>query len=208
MKFYFAQAACAMSCHIALEETKTKYEGIEVSWEKPNTPEWAEIEKLNPMGAVPTLVTDKGQVLTQNIAILTYLADLNPQANLLPPQGTFERAEAIKWLAFVGSDLHPAFSPLFTIDQIPEGAGRDYVKTKAFEKVDQCLTVAENQLNGRDFLCGKTFTAADAYLFTIYGWSKWVNFPTDKYKNLNAYSTRIYQRPAVQATLKAEGLLN
>ena len=192
-KLYVSPGACSMSCHIAFEEAHLKFE--------PMIGKWDEVNKLNPMGAVPVLVLDDGRVLTQNVAILTYAAEQAPQANLLPKAGTFEHAQAYQWLSWVASDLHPAFHPLFD-DKLPADERKE-----AEAGVHKLLAIVEKHLDGKTFLLGNPFTLGDAYLFAVYGWTKHVKIATDPYRNLNGYASRIAERPAVQTVLKREELI-
>lgn len=192
MKLFLSPGACAMSCHIAFEEAGQQFE--------PMISKKDDVEKLNPMGAVPVLVLDNGTVLTQNIGILSYVADLKPASGLLPAVGSLERAQAYQWLSFVASDLHPAFHPFF-------GEASDAELAEATESVGNLLKIVERHLAGKTFLTGTHFTAADAYLFVVYGWTKHVKIPTDAYPNLNAFAARVFERPAVQRAMKREGLI-
>ena len=191
MKLYLSPGACSMSCHIAFEEAKLKFEPVLGNWE--------EVALLNPQGAVPTLVMNDGKVLTQNVAILTCASIEAPQ--LMPRQGTWDYLEAVKWLAWTNSDLHPAFSPLFADDISPEA------RTVATAEVTELLSVADKHMAGKDFFAGNQFTIADCLFFTVYGWTKSLKMPTAQFSNLNAYAARIAERPAVQAVMKKEGLL-
>jgi glutathione S-transferase len=208
MKLLYSAGSCSTSCHISLEESGLKYEAVEVDWDNPSDPNIAQVEKLNPMGTLPILITDEGKVLNQNAAIHTYIADKASGRNLLPPVGTVERAEAINWLGFVNSDLHKAFGPMFALSStFKEPAVNSVVKNWSLANVNQCLGLMDQSLAGKDYLTGKTFTVADAYAFVVVGWTKWLQIPTEQYRNVNAYLGRIYQRPAVQKVLKEEGLL-
>jgi glutathione S-transferase len=190
MKLLLSPGACSMSCHIAFEEAGLKFE--------PVIGDWAQIQKHNPMGAVPVLVMDDGRAITQNIAILTYAANLAPR--LLPKPGTFEHVEAYQWLAWTSSDLHPTFGPLFD-DSLPEAERK---QTEA--EVHKLLAIADSHLAKREFLAAGQFTIADALFFTIYGWTRALEIPNEQYRNLNAYASRIAERPAVQRVMKREGL--
>lgn len=191
MQLFLSPGACAMSCHIAFEEARLKFE--------PMISQWDEVARLNPQGAVPVLVLDDREVLTQNVAILTYAAGLAPQ--LLPKHGTFEYVQAYQWLSWTASDLHPAFSPLFD-DELPAA---DRAESEA--EVHELLAQADKHLTGKTFLAGDQFTIADCYLFTVYGWARKLKLPTDAYAALNSYAGRIAERPAVQTVLKREGLI-
>jgi glutathione S-transferase len=193
MKLYVSPGACSMSCHIAFEEAKLKFE--------PMISKWDEVTKLNPEGKVPVLVLDNGTVITQNIAILTHAANSAPDAGLLPKAGTVENVQAYQWLSFVGSDLHPAFGPLFD-----ETLAADARKESEAE-VHDLLAIADRHLSGKTYLVGSQFTVADSYMFVVYSWAKHLKVSTDAYKNLNAFASRIAERPAVQTVLKREGLI-
>jgi glutathione S-transferase len=196
-----------MSCHIGLEESGVAYEAVKVDWGKPDG-HLAELEKLNPLGVVPVLVANDGRTLTQNTAILELVADMKPEKKLLAPAGTWERAETLAWLSFVAADLHKAYSPLFGLQSISASeATQADVREWAMKSVHQHLAHVDAHLAHREYLMGSAFTIADAYLFTVLGWSKWVGVKMDAYQNLASYTDRVYQRPAVQSVLRAEGLL-
>ncbi|MGZ3688478.1 MAG: glutathione binding-like protein [Bdellovibrionota bacterium] len=188
---HVSPGACSMSCHIAFEEAKLPVD-VQIG-------QWEVIRKLNPQGAVPVLETEDGKILTQNIGILTYIAQRAPQ--LLPKAGSFEYAQAYQWLSWVASDLHPAYGPLFN-DELPE----ERVKQQT-ERVHGLLKAANAYLAGKRFLVGDQFTAADALFFTVYSWSKVLEIETKDYENLNAYARSIAVRPAVQTVMKREGLI-
>jgi glutathione S-transferase len=196
-----------MSCHIALEEAGLSYTAIQLDFAKPDA-NTAELESLNPLGAAPVLVTGQGKALTQNAAILEYIADQKPESGLLPASGTWERYEAMSWLSFVAADFHKAFTPLFSSKTITGNAGgQEDLKKWCFGNIKDYLKYLDQGLGGKDYLNGKKFTVADAYLFAVGGWCEDVGLKTDEYKNYNSYIARIYQRPAVQKVMKAEGLL-
>jgi glutathione S-transferase len=208
MKLYFSGGSCAMSCHIALEEAGLSYTPVQIDWDKPSA-ELEEMKKLNPLGVVPVLITDQGKAITQNAAILEYLADAKPSAHLLAGVGTAERAETMQWVAFVSADLHKSFSPLFMVDSITANeTGRKDVRAWAEKNLHAYLSHVDKSLAGKDYICGKQFTVADCYLFTVVNWCQWVQVSTTEYKNLGAYMGRISERPAVQKVLKMEGLLD
>lgn len=171
-----------------------------------NATQVAEVERLNPVGTLPIMVLDSGQVLSQNLAIQTYLAGQVPERNLLPKGGE-ERAVALNWLSFVAADLHKAFSPLFGLQQISEDEKvQSSVRNWATGIVHGHLAHLNRNLQGKDYLLGKQFSVADAYCFVVSNWTKWLEIPTEKYGNLNAYLGRVASRPAVQKVLKEEGI--
>lgn len=204
MKLYFSPGACCMSCHIALEETKIPFELVYVG--KNADPEVrAEFLKLNPLGAVPALEFDNKNVLTQNIAILEYVADQKPETKLLAPAGSFERAETMKWLSLIASDLHKAFAPLFALNKITDKPEtQNEIKKWCLASIDKYLTIIENHLQNRQYLVGNDLTVADCYLFTVYQWMRAINQPTDKYPALNRYSAMLAKRPSIMAVHERE----
>ncbi len=207
MKLFYSAGACSLSCHIALNEAGLAFEAHEVDWDENKNVD--ELMRRNPFGAVPMMVMEDGSTLTQNQAILTFIADSAPKANLLPAYGTRERANAIQWLATVSTDVHKAFGPLFGYTAKVKGEeAQKEVREWLVGNLDAALTTVDSHLAGKDYLMGSQFTVADAYLFTVYNWCQWVKVPTEKYKNLNTFSSRVYQRPAVQKAMKTEGLLD
>lgn len=207
MKFYFSTATCSTACHIAMEELGPDFTPVEVSWKRELNV--AELNKLNPLGAVPVLVSEHGKTLTQNTAILEYLADQKPSAHLLAEHGTWERNETMSWVAFVASDLQKAFSPFFQAKSIStsESVQKEIIDFTT-NRIKVLLDYIEQKLAGKDYIMGKQFTIADAYLFTILGWTKWVKISTLEHKNITSYMKRVFDRPAVQSVLKKENLLD
>lgn len=204
LKLFFFPGACCMSSHIALEESKIPFELVYVG---KNADEKARHDflQLNPLGAVPTLQLSNGQVLTQNIAILEYIADQKPSAGLLDRPGSYERADILRWLSFIASDLHKAYSPIFRVSTISENPSVQHdIKKWAFSIIDKYLTMVDHHLQNKTYLCAERFTAADAYLFTVYRWSKFIDVPTDKYKALNRYMEHLKKRPSIVTVLDRE----
>lgn len=206
LKFFYSTQTCSTAIHIALEEAGLPFEGVEVSWKrKVNV---AELEAVNPLGQVPVL-QEGDKVLGQSIAILERIGDLAPAKNLLPPPGTWERAHAMGWLAFTGSDFQKAFGPIFLASRwTTDTAAQTAIKTGAIETLRKHLDHIDRSLTGKDFILGKQFSVADAFLFTILGWCKWSEVKTSGHKNITAYLKRIYDRPAVQKVLAKEEMMD
>jgi glutathione S-transferase len=156
---------------------------------------------INPRGYVPLLELDDGQRLSEGPAIVQYLADLKPEAGLAPPAGTLARYRLMEWLNFISTELHKGYSVLFT------PGVTDEVKAIFRDKLSKRYAWVEEQLEGKDYLMGAQFTVADAYLFTVTNWAKFVNLDLGPYPRLGAYMARVAARPAVQAAMKAEGLI-
>ncbi|MBT9461230.1 MAG: glutathione transferase GstA [Rugosibacter sp.] len=202
MKLYYAPGACSLAPHIVLEEGGFTYESEAIDLRgNRTTSSGKDFSEINPKGYVPTLVLDDGQVLTEGPAINQYLADRVSEKKLAPPNGSMERYRLQEWLTFLGTELHKSFSPLFN------PAASDDWKKASMETLDRRLTYIAQQLGSKQFLVGDNFTIADAYLFTILGWGQYVGLDIGKWPALKEYHGRIFMRPAVQATLKAEGLI-
>jgi glutathione S-transferase len=201
MKLYYSPGACSLSPHIVLRESGLPFTPVMASTKTHKLADGTDYYTINPKGYVPYLQLDDGQHLGEGPAIVQYIADKVPEKKLVAPWGTMERYRQIEWLTFIGTELHKAFSPLFA-PNMPEEA-----KAISRERILSRLTWVNQQLEGKQYLMGDTFCVADAYLFTVTNWSKFVNLDISSLKNLDAFMGRVAARPAVQEALKAEGLL-
>jgi glutathione S-transferase len=199
MKLYFSPGACSLASHIALRELGLQFDLVQVDLMKKTTKAGADFWAVNPKGYVPALeLDDNAGVLTEGPAILQYLADLKPASKLAPANGTLERYRLQEWIAFISSELHKSFGPLFN-----PSASAD-AKDGAKKLLARRLAYVEQQLADRDYLTGAAFTIADAYLYTVLGWSKFTGLDIEPYPNLCAFRERVAARPAVQAAHAAE----
>jgi len=201
MKLYFSPGACSLSPHIVLLETGLAFSTERVDLGKKRTAGGADFRSINPNGYVPALELENGTVLTEGPAIVQYLADLAPHTGLLPAVGQVERYQALGWLNYISTELHKNYSPLFKPD------ASDDMRANARKMLALRFSHVASHLEGRDFLAGSQFSVADAYLFTVLGWADVVKFSLADWPQLQAFRTRIGARPAVQAALRAEGLL-
>ncbi|PQA79308.1 glutathione transferase GstA [Rhodoferax sp. TS-BS-61-7] len=200
MKLYYSPGACSLSPHIVLHEAGLAYEGILTPTKTHKTPDGTDFYSINPLGYVPFLALDDGRTLHEGPAIVQYLADLVPEKNLAPANGTFERYKLQEWLTFIGTELHKNFSPLFN------PATPDEVKTAIKTQLLSRLAWVNGELAGKDYLMGNTFTVADAYLFTVSNWARLVGVDIAGLTTLGSYRARVGARPAVVAAMHAEGL--
>ena len=201
MKLYYSPGACSLSPHIALHEAGLAFEAIAAPTKTHQLPDGTDFHTINPLGYVPYLTLDDGRSLHEGPAIVQYIADQVPAKQLAPAAGTFERYKLQEWLTFIGTELHKGFSPLFT-PGMPEEA-----KTMAKDRLKSRLQWVDGELAGKQYLLGDTFTVADGYLFTVTNWGQYVGVDVSPFTNLVAYRARVAARPAVQAAMKAEGLL-
>jgi glutathione S-transferase len=150
---------------------------------------------------VPALELDDGELLTEGPAIVQFLADRRPKAGLMPPSGTTERYRVQSMLGYINTELHKSFGPLFS----PQTAAEARLEREGYLR--KRYVFIERQLDNRNYLFVEHFTAADAYLFTITQWARFVKLDLAGFPNLAAFQERVAQRPAVQAAMRAEGLI-
>lgn len=203
MKLYYAPGACSLSPHIVLRELGLEHqlERVDLRVQPHSTASGEDFTRINPKGYVPALRLNGGELLTEGPAIVQYLADQKPEAGLLAPAGSLERARANEWLTFIGTELHKNFSALF------KPGTPDAVKESALATIGQRLAYTNQALQGREYLVGERFGVADAYLFVVLGWCQHLSVDLQPYPALQAFQQRVGARPAVQAALKAEGLI-
>ena len=201
MKLYYSPGACSLSPHIALHEAGLAFETVMAPTKTHKLPDGSDYYAVNPLGYVPLLELDNGERLREGPAIVQYIADLVPEKKLAPAHGTFERYKLQEWLTFIGTEVHKTFSPLFAPTTPAE------TKAASVEKLAGRLGFVNGELAGKDYLLGSQFSVADGYLFTVTNWAKHVGVDLSPYTHLLAWRERIAARPAVQAAMKAEGLL-
>ena len=202
MKLYFTPGACSLAPHIVLREAGLAFDLEQVDLATKKTKSGADFTQINAKGQVPTLQLDDGQKLTEVAAILQYIADQKSDAGLVPAKPSIERYRVLEWLNFVTAELHKTFSPLFGQNTPEEYKG--FTK----ENIAAKFGYLDRHLAGRQYLMGDTFSAADAYCFTIVNWSNFVGIDLAPWANLKAYMGRVAARPKVHEALKAEGLAN
>ena len=200
MKLYYTPGACSFAPHIILRETKLPFalERIDLATRK--TERGADYFSVNAKGMVPVLEFAEGERLTEGPVIVQYLCDKAGRTDLMPAAGSLARYRVMEWQNYIGAELHKSFATLFnpSIDSNSKAVLVGILR-KRFEWVSA-------QPRGRATLTGDTFTGADAYLFTVSQWPKFVGFDIGDLTDLQAYLHRIAAMPAVQQALKAEGL--
>ncbi len=201
MKLYYSPGACSLSPHIVLHEAGLAFQPVMANLKTHQLGDGSDYYAVNAKGYVPLLELDDGQRLSEGPAIVQYIADQVPEKKLAPAAGTMERYRLMEWLNFISTELHKGFSPLFNPAMPEEG------KALARTRLGERFKWLDGQLAGKAYLMGEQFTVADAYLFTVSSWSKHVGVDLTALSNLGAYLGRVGARPAVQAALKAEGLL-
>lgn len=199
---YYAVGACSLAPHIALEWIGAPYEAINVQFGS------RELLAVNPAGAVPTLREDDGWLLTQAGAILEYLASKHPEAGLAGGSGLRAKAEAHRWSAFLTSDVHASFWPIFmpfryTSDK--SEAAKQAVVEAGHQLVARQFGLLNRHLEGRDYILDGGRSVIDAYSFPMIRWAKKL-LPggVNAYHNVQALHDRIAADPAVQKVLARE----
>ena len=193
MKLYYAPGACSLAPHIVAAEGGIKLALEKVDLKEHKTASGDDFYAINPKGYVPALALDDGTVLTENVALLAYLGDA---AGFTPKE--MERYRLLEWLAFITSEVHKSFAPLF------QGAPDD-VAQKTREKILKRLGFIEEHLAG-DYLMRGAFGPADAYLYVMLRWCEKMGIDIGKLPRLTAFKGRMATRPGVRAALQAEGI--
>jgi glutathione S-transferase len=201
MQLFFSPGACSLAPHIILRETGQAFTLQKVDTAKHLTDAGEDYYRINPKGQVPLLVLDDGSTLTEGPIIAQYVADQAARVDLMPAAGSLARYRVMEWQNYITSELHKSFSPLFNpaFDATAKSLHASLLRKK--------LEWVNTQLAHKLFLTGDTFTVADAYLFTVTGWAKYVSLPLDGLNHLQAFLARVAERPAVQDALRAEGLI-
>jgi glutathione S-transferase len=194
MKLYLAPGACSLATHIALHEAGLPFDRVTVDLKTRRTEDGGDYTAVNPKGYVPTLEFDDGRRLTENVAILDSIAHRCPKLGV---EGEDGRTRLLEMLAFISTEIHKQFGRVFR-------PSSDAEKSAAFEKIDSRYAWLAQQLKG-DFLFGAQPTVADAYLYVTLAWAE--KFGHAVPEALNAYKGRMDARPAVQLSLRHEGLV-
>ena len=201
MKLYYSPGACSLSPHIVLRETGLPFDLVMASTKTHKLADGTDYYSINPKGYVPLLELDDGQRLSEGPVIVQYVADQVPGKKLAAAWGSMERYRQMEWLTFIGTEIHKGFSPLFA-PSTPEET-----KAASRARVLSRLEWVNQQLEGKQYLMGDSFSVPDAYLFAVTNWAKFVNLDISSLSHLGAFMARMAARPAVQEALKAEGLL-
>lgn len=201
MKLYYSPGACSLSPHIALLEAGLPYDLVKVDLRAKKLENGDDFLKVNPKGQVPALALDSGELVTEGPVIIQMIADKAANKNLAPAHGSAERYKLLEWLNFITAELHKNFGPMFSpvLNDEAKAFFKDRVMGK-FKYVDGALA-------GKDYVMGKEFTVADAYLFTMISWADRLKFDISGLPNLVAYKARVGARPKVQEALTKEGLM-
>ena len=199
MRLFYSPGACSLAAHIVADEANMRLQLEKVDLKSHKTENGQDYYKVNPKGYVPAIQLDDGSMLTENIAVLNYLADHTGKALYTPEAGSMEHYRMEEWLGFITTELHKSFGPFFH-------NGSDIEKMNAKKHVAERLAYVDKQLAGKRFLMGDRMTVADAYLFVMLIWAKKQKFDLKRLANLSAFFLRMAERDSVKRAFKEEGL--
>ncbi|AXY59858.1 glutathione binding-like protein [Acinetobacter chinensis] len=202
MKLYYSPGACSLASHIILNEINVDFDLVRVDLKTHTTEKGVDYYEINPKGYVPALEINPGLILTENVAVLPFLAQHDPKQDLIPPSG-LGRAKVLEWLGYLNSELHDAYAVFFG----PELSAEE--KQRAYAGIDKILKYTEEYLqeSDYDYLVNDHFGPADAYLFVLTNWSSMIGHDLSAYKNINALREKVGSRQSVQIAMRDEGLI-
>lgn len=200
MKLYYTPGACSLAPHILLQETQLPHTLAQVDLKAHKTQQGEDYYSHNPKGYVPLLELDNGEQLTEGPVIAQYICDQAKRTDLMPEAGTMARYRVMEWQNFITSEIHKPFGGLFV-------ASDDNIKAFFLKQLQRRYDWVNQQLQGKAYLTGDQFTAADAYLFTVTNWSGHLGLDLSPYGAVRDFMRRVGERPAVQQALRIEGLL-
>jgi glutathione S-transferase len=201
LTLFYSPGACSLAIHIALLEQGIEFGLKKVDLKTKKLEDESNFQSINPKGYVPTIQLENREVLTENAAILTYIAAQG--SSQIQPPGTFGPYRLLEWLTFVSSELHKSLGIFFN-QNLPEE-----FKVKLRDKIEKRFNVLENRLNVSQFLVSNNYSVADAYCFAILNWLPILDtgLKIEKWPKLCEYITKMRSRPKVMEALKAEGIL-
>lgn len=202
MKLYYSPGASSLASHIILNEINVDFDLVRVDLKNHKTEKGEDYYAINPKGYVPALEINPGLILTENVAILPFLAQHDPKQDLIPPSG-LGRAKVLEWLGYLNSELHDAYAVLFC------GPLSEEAKAKAYAEIDRLLTHIDHAIaeSDHDYLVDDNFGPADAYLFVLTNWSNYIHHDLTPYKNIIAIRNKVAERQSVQMAMRDEGLI-
>jgi glutathione S-transferase len=198
MKLYSHPGSCSSASHISLIEAGLDHETIELDLRSDRLlPDGRHLADINPKGYVPVLELDNGELLTENVAILQYIADQAPDSGLAPANGTLERYRLQEWLGYTNCEIHRILS-FFMNPDLPQE-----MRESLTERVNNRIAYIDEHLADHSFIMGDQFTVADAYLFIVLSWTGMVNLDISQFSNIAAWQGRVGERESVKEALAA-----
>ncbi|WP_111892677.1 glutathione binding-like protein [Acinetobacter sp. MB5] len=202
MKLYYSPGASSLAAHIILNEINVDFDLEKVNLKTHTTEKGSDYYQINPKGYVPALEINPGLILTENVAILPFLAQHDPHQDLIPPSG-LGRAKVLEWLGYLNAELHDAYAVFFCKKLDEED------KVHAYKDIDRMLAYIDQTIANSDteYLVGDNFGPADAYLFAMTNWSAPIGHELSPYKHIIALRNKVAERQSVQIAMRDEGLI-
>ncbi|MFJ1268052.1 glutathione transferase GstA [Legionella lytica] len=199
MKFYYCKSACSLAVRIILNELDFSYQDVEVDLKAKKTKNDEDFWAINPKGAVPAIMLDNGQVLTENQVILQYLADTAKEQKVLAPIGDLKRYHTLEWLNYVATELHKSIGMFFN-PALTEEMKKDIYMPMIQAK----LKFVNEHLGKSTYLMGEQFTLPDAYLFVILRWAYYFKMDLSAVPHIEKFMQHLKTRPSVAKALQQE----
>ena len=202
MKLYYSPGACSLAAHILLNEINVDFDLERVDLKTHKTEKGADYYEINPKGYVPALEINPGLILTENVAVLPFIAQHDAGQDLIPPSG-LGRAKVLEWLGYLNSELHDEYAVFFD-PKITEDE-----KVRGYATIDKMLKYIDDYLakSDYDYLVNDRFGPADAYLFVLTNWSKVIHHDLTQFTNIVALRNKVAERQSVQIAMRDEGLI-
>jgi glutathione S-transferase len=200
-KLYYIRTACSLATHIVAREADLAIDLVQVDRATKKTETGEDYLRINPRGYVPALAIN-GELHTEVVALVQFLAGQAPQSTLLPAAGTMDRFRVVQWLNFVSSELHKVFSPWLW-----HAATAESTKQVARDKIATRFAELDALFVRQPYLTGDAFTVADAYAFTIVNWSNYAKLDLSPHPHVVEYMARVAARPRVREALEAERMI-
>ncbi|MBB4116502.1 glutathione S-transferase [Rhizobium sp. BK226] len=201
MKFYYIPGSSSLAVHIALIEAGVYFEPIRVDMVTKKLDDGSDFHVINHQGTVPVLEFENGERLTEVAAVLQYVADLTPEKRLAPAGGTFERSRLHESLGFIATEIHKSWSQVFN-PRIDKSSKAIFV-----ERLQHKYGHLDSRLANGGWVTGDSYSVADMYLFVTTSWRSFIPIDLPGLRHVDSFIQRMKERPAVQAAMKAEGLI-
>ncbi|TCJ98901.1 glutathione S-transferase [Volucribacter psittacicida] len=199
LKLYCSSVTCALSPLIVIEETALPYQLLDVSLkDKRVRTDGSDYLNINPLGYVPALVLADGRTLLEGVAIIQYLADLVPEKQLAPANGSFERYQLQALLNYIATELPKNYEYLF------DKTASEEVRTQGKNALDKHHRHLDQRLAQQPYLGGEHYSIADAYLYTVSNWARYIHYDLTAYPHLWQYLQNLHHRPAIQRAMAIE----
>lgn len=200
---YISPSACSFAAHVVVHELDLPIQVERVPLRTADSP----IHQINPLGRVPVLQVEDGQIITENSAILPFLADLKPGTSLFAPVGSVERAQIQSWVGYLSSEVHTAsFRPLNRPERYSADEGaHPGIRAQAVGQLFKALGHVDARLREEAFLVGGRYTIADAYLGVFAGWAGRIGGRFEELEGVVRFREAYKERPAVKRAFVAEG---